>query len=86
MAEIRPNADHKKADRIRIGKTASILGILLNLILFAGKLLAGWLSGTISIVADAFNNLSDATASIVSFAGFRLSAQPPDADHPRSKT
>ena len=82
MEEIRPHPDKKKADRIRIGKLASILSILLNLLLFGGKLLAGLLSGTISIVADAFNNLSDATASIVSFVGFRLSAQPPDADHP----
>ncbi len=82
MEEIRTHPDKKKADRIRIGKLASILSILLNLLLFGGKLLAGLLSGTISIVADAFNNLSDATASIVSFVGFRLSAQPPDADHP----
>ena len=82
MEEIRSHPDKKKADRIRIGKLASILSILLNLLLFGGKLLAGLLSGTISIVADAFNNLSDATASIVSFVGFRLSAQPPDADHP----
>lgn len=81
MAAFTQNPD-KKNERIRIGKFASVLGIAFNLLLFAGKFLAGTLSGTISIVADAFNNLSDATASIVSFVGFRLSAQPPDAEHP----
>ena len=68
--------------RARTGRLAAIIGILCNLVLFAGKLLAGTLSGAVSIVADAFNNLSDASGSIVTLVGFRLSVRPPDAKHP----
>ena len=58
------------------------VGIALNLLLFAGKLLAGLLSGSIAVVSDAFNNLSDAGSSVVTLLGFRLAAQAPDRDHP----
>lgn len=64
------------------GKLSSVMGIILNLILFAGKFLAGSLSGSIAITADAFNNLSDASSSIISLIGFRLSEKPADKDHP----
>lgn len=58
------------------------VGIFLNVLLFGGKLLAGLLSGSIAITADAFNNLSDAGSSIVSMLGFHLAGQKPDRDHP----
>lgn len=58
------------------------LGVALNLLLFAGKLTAGLLSGSIAVTADAVNNLSDAGSSVVTLLGFKLSAQAPDQDHP----
>lgn len=58
------------------------LGIVFNLILFAGKFLAGFLSGSIAITADAFNNLSDAGSSIITLFGFKMAGQKPDKDHP----
>ena len=68
--------------RRRYGMLASITGILLNLLLFLSKFLVGTLSGSVSIVADAVNNLSDAGAQIVSLISFRTSAKPADRDHP----
>lgn len=64
------------------GTLCGTAGILLNLFLFSIKLLAGWLSGSIAIVADAFNNLSDAGSSLVTLFGFRLAGQKPDMAHP----
>ena len=58
------------------------LGIVFNLVLFAGKFLAGALSGSIAITADAFNNLSDAGSSIITLFGFKMAGQKPDKDHP----
>jgi len=57
-------------------------GIFLNLILFAGKLLAGLIGNSIAVTADAFNNLSDAGSSIVTLIGFKLSSKEPDPHHP----
>lgn len=68
--------------RRRYGALCSVVGIGLNLLLFAGKALAGILSGSIAIVADAVNNLSDAGSSMVTLLGFKLAAQKPDKDHP----
>ena len=70
------------AVRERYGTLSGIVGIILNLLLFGGKLLAGVLTGAISITADAFNNLSDAGSSVVTLAGFRLAGRAADADHP----
>lgn len=64
------------------GTLCSLLGIFLNVLLFAGKYAAGAISGSIAITADAFNNLSDAGASAISLLGFRLSGKKPDPDHP----
>lgn len=64
------------------GSLCSVLGIVLNILLFAGKYLAGVISGSIAITADAFNNLSDAGSSLISLVGFRLSGKKPDPDHP----
>ena len=68
--------------RTRVGSLSGIVGIVCNLILFAVKLIVGTLSGAVSITADAMNNLSDATSSIVTVLGFRLSEKPADAEHP----
>lgn len=64
------------------GMLCSIVGICLNVLLFAGKYLAGVLSGSIAITADAFNNLSDAGSSVITLVGFKFSGMKPDKDHP----
>ena len=79
-----PNYHDSASPQVRtaVGKLSGVLGILANLLLFAGKLAAGLLSGALSVVADAMNNLSDAVSSIVTFVGFKLAEKPADADHP----
>ena len=64
------------------GMLVSIVGIVLNFVLAAGKLVVGMLSGSLSIEADAVNNLSDAGASLVALICFRISAKPADRHHP----
>ena len=61
---------------------AGIVGILCNIILFAGKLTLGIISGSVSIIADAFNNISDAGSSIIALIGFRMASKPNDKEHP----
>lgn len=73
---------HLPQVRQRYGTLSGAVGILLNLLLFAGKFLAGVLTASISVTADAFNNLSDAGSSIVTLVGFRLAGQKADEDHP----
>lgn len=68
--------------RKKYGTLTGFVGILLNVLLFAGKFAAGTLSGAISITADAFNNLSDAGSSIISMVGFYAADKKPDSDHP----
>ena len=70
------------AVRSAIGKLSGAVGIACNLLLFAGKLVIGILAGSVSITADALNNLSDATSSIVTLLGFKLAEKPADEDHP----
>ncbi len=78
-----PEADPNDLNvRSRVGKRSGILGILANLILFAGKITVGTLSGSVSITADAMNNLSDASSAIVTFVGFKLAERPADENHP----
>ena len=64
------------------GTLSSITGILVNLLLFAFKMIAGTLAGSLAIRADAFNNLSDAGSSVISLVSFKISAKPADRDHP----
>ena len=64
--------------RERYGMLCGLVGIFLNIILFAGKLFAGRMCHSIAITADAFNNLSDAGSSAVTLVGFRLAGQKPD--------
>lgn len=68
--------------RTAYGKLAGIVGIVCNLVLFTAKIIIGTLSGSVSITADAFNNLSDASSSIINLLGFKLSEKPADAEHP----
>lgn len=71
-----------EAARSRHGTVASCVGIAMNVLLFCIKLFAGLVSGAVSIVADAFNNLSDSASSLITLLGFRLAAKKPDRDHP----
>ena len=68
--------------RTAYGVLASLVGIVCNLLLFAGKLTVGLVLHSVSVMADAFNNLSDAASSVVTLAGFRLAGQKADAHHP----
>lgn len=68
--------------RTRGGFLSSILNLVCNAALFAVKLAAGLFSGSIAVVTDAVNNLSDGVSSLVTLAGFRLAAQPADKEHP----
>lgn len=68
--------------RTNLGKNASFVGIFLNILLTVVKALIGFLTGSISIVADSINNLSDTASSIVSLIGISLSAKPSDEEHP----
>ena len=70
------------AVRQAYGTLCGAVGIGLNILLFMGKCMAGFLSGSIAITADAFNNLSDAGSSIITLIGFRISGQRPDPKHP----
>ena len=70
------------AVRRAYGTLCSVYGIFLNVLLFAGKYFAGVLSGSVAIVADAFNNLSDAGSSVISLLGFAIAGKKPDLDHP----
>ena len=61
---------------------ASVTGIVLNVLLFVGKLVLGLIAASVAIVADAFNNISDAGSSVVALIGFRLSSKHVDKEHP----
>lgn len=78
--------DYKNKSNIKVRERYGILcggvGIALNVLLFAGKALAGLLSGSIAITADAFNNLSDAGTSLITLIGFKLGGEKPDEEHP----
>ena len=69
-------------ERAKIGRFSGLVGLLCNIFLFAGKLTMGIVSGSVSITADAMNNLSDASSSIVTLIGFKLAEKPADSDHP----
>ncbi len=71
-----------KKTREKCGNIGSFVGIFSNLILFVIKLTAGLLSGSVSITADAFNNLSDMGSSVVTLLGFKLASKPADREHP----
>ena len=78
--------DYKNTENIKVreayGTLGSVTGIVVNILLAVAKFIAGLLSGSISVTADAINNLSDAGSSIISLIGVKLSAKPADKDHP----
>ncbi len=78
--------DHTNTDapqvRSAVGRLSGLVGILCNLLLFAGKLAVGTLAGSVAITADAMNNLTDASSSVVTLIGFKLAEKPADEDHP----
>ena len=79
---LKPEGKTEAQLRKSCGILCGSVGIFLNLLLFLGKLLAGLASGSIAVVADAVNNLSDAGSSVVTLLGFQLAEQKPDHDHP----
>ena len=70
------------ATRAAAGQLSGVVGIACNALLFAAKLLVGTLSGSVSVIADGMNNLSDAGSSLVTLIGFKLAGKPADEDHP----
>lgn len=78
------NSEQVKDHKVRenYGKMAGIVGICCNALLSAAKIIAGWLFKSVSILADGVNNLSDATSSLVTLIGFKLSGRPADKEHP----
>ncbi len=64
------------------GQLAGVVGIVLNVLLFLGKYIAGFMSGSVSVMADALNNLSDAGSSVVTLIGFHFAGKKPDPEHP----
>ena len=78
------NSDDVENPRVRenYGKLTGITGIVLNLILCAAKIITGAVTGAISVLSDGVNNLSDAASSVITLAGFKISAKKPDKEHP----
>lgn len=78
------NAEDVTAPAVRqaYGMLCGVVGVCINVVLFALKFFAGSISGSVAITADAFNNLSDAGASVVTLLGFKLAGKKPDPDHP----
>lgn len=78
------NYENTEDDKVRTayGILGSVVGIFCNLLLFAGKLTAGLVLHSISVTADAFNNLSDAASSVIGFVGVKMASKPADRDHP----
>ena len=78
--------NHKDTESAKVrgayGTLASVVGVIVNFILAGIKLLAGLLSASVAIIADALNNLSDAGSSVITFFSFKASAKPADKDHP----
>lgn len=68
--------------RLRYGRLAGVVGIATNLVLCLMKVIVGLISGSIAIIADGINNLSDTSSSLITLIGFRLSSQPEDESHP----
>ncbi len=77
-----PNDTASAASRNEYGKLSGGTGIACNLVLFIVKIVAGIISGSISVISDAFNNLADMASSIVTLLGFKLASKPADKEHP----
>lgn len=76
------NFKEQTQQRSNMGKKAGAVGILVNILLAFAKLMVGFISGSVSIIADALNNLMDGASSIVTLVGFKLAEKPADEEHP----
>lgn len=78
------NKDDVKSTKVRssYANLSSFTGIILNVLLFVGKLTVGLIAGSVAIIADALNNITDAGSALITMLGFRLSAKPVDKEHP----
>ena len=74
--------EYTAGEKLTLGRRAGIVGIGVNVLLFGMKLAAGILSGSMAVIADAVNNITDAASSILVFLGYWLAAKPPDKEHP----
>ena len=72
----------KASVRTAYGMLASVVGIICNMVLFMAKFLIGIFLNSVSVTADAFNNLSDAASSVISFIGVKMAGKPADKEHP----
>lgn len=80
---IKNSGDYRNpAVRRSYGIVGSVSGIILNILLFSGKYIAGMASGSVAIMADAFNNMSDAGSSMITLIGFKFAGRKPDTEHP----
>ena len=80
---VKNSADIESTEvRTRYGMLASVVGIFCNVLLFSVKLAIGLILSSLAVTADAFNNLSDAASSIISFVGVKMAGKPADAEHP----
>ena len=80
---VKNSADIESTEvRTRYGMLASVVGIFCNVLLFSVKLTIGLILSSLAVTADAFNNLSDAASSIISFIGVKMAGKPADAEHP----
>ena len=77
-----PTIQEQQEERARIGLRAFFIGLLINGLLAASKIVAGTLSGSVSILADGINNLSDTGSVIISWLSLHLASKPEDHDHP----
>lgn len=82
LSQLSAKGNPTAQERSKIGRLSGFVGLFCNILLFIGKLAIGILSGSVSITADAMNNLSDASSSIVTLIGFKLAEKPADSDHP----
>ena len=78
------NSEDVTNDKVRgaYGTFSSVMGMVMNVILFGLKIFFGTLAGSVSIISDAFNNLSDAGSCVLTLVGYKLAAKPADKDHP----
>jgi len=76
------NREYTAKQKLALGRRAGIVGILVNILLFGVKLAAGILSGSMAVIADAVNNITDAASSILVLLGYVFAAKPPDKEHP----
>ncbi|MFV0559554.1 MAG: cation diffusion facilitator family transporter [Enterococcus sp.] len=82
LEQIEKKAKNDMEKRTKVGILAAILGLFTNFLLFAGKISIGLISGSVSIMADAMNSLTDTASSVLTLIGFRISSKPPDKEHP----